>query len=186
MSDQEIRQANLLGHSMGGKVAMEFAGSFPEMVSRLIVVDIAPRAYDERHNLFLEEMSSLGPEQYSSREQIDEAFAKTVRDVKVRQFLLTNLQRTPHGFEWKVNLQAIRANYAAIMGAVTASGPFTGPALFIRGERSDYLREEDLPLIQTMFPKAEFATIPGAGHWVHAEAPDEFRRIVLGFLTDDK
>jgi esterase len=182
MVDQGIDRARFLGHSMGGKVAMQFAGMSGRQVEGLVAVDIAPRGYKERHNLFLDGMSSLRLERYSTRDEVEEAFSRFVVDARVRQFLMTNLRRTIRGFEWKINIEAIRANYSAIMGEVSISEPFAGPALFLRGGRSDYLVDEDIPAIRMMFPQAEFASVADAGHWVHAEAPGEFRKVVGEFL----
>jgi pimeloyl-ACP methyl ester carboxylesterase len=184
MRDQGIPPAHVLGHSMGGKTAMEFALQHPGMVDRLIVVDIAPREYESAHDNLLDAMESVDLSRYRSRTEIDRALEKRIPDLRVRQFVLTNLKRRVGGlYEWKVNLPALRSNIAEMGKAQRASAPFSGPTLFLAGGTSQYLRASDRPSILELFPLASFSTIPHAGHWVHADAPEEFLRIVVGFLS---
>lgn len=182
--DNSVSSANLIGHSMGGKTAMEFALAHPEAVRRLVVVDISPRTTMSRHDAILDALTSLRPERFSSRENIDEALKAKIPDPAVRQFLLTNLKREEDGhYSWKMNLNALQKNYGEINRGIENGRTYTGPTLFLKGANSPYIGGEDTPLIRALFPKVEFQTIPGAGHWVHAEAPDEFLRVVGQFIS---
>ncbi len=180
---QELHSAHVLGHSMGGKTAMQFALSYPELVDRLVVVDIAPRAYAPHHDDIFEALGGLDLRRYSNRSELDQALAQQLPDRAVRQFLLTNVERDDAGgFRWKINLAALREHYAEIIAGIEADQPFTKPALFVRGAHSDYIQAADEPAIRTLFPRAAITTVAGAGHWVHAEAPAEFARVVLDFV----
>ncbi|RPH37344.1 alpha/beta fold hydrolase [bacterium] len=182
--EKGIPSAHLIGHSMGGKTAMEFALSYPGAVRKLVVVDISPRRTVARHDAILEALTSLRLERFTSRGSIDEAMKRKIPDLAVRQFLLTNLKREEDGhFSWKMNLEALRSNYGEINRGIENGRAFGGPVLFVRGERSPYINEEDTSLIKALFPNAEFRTISRAGHWVHAEAPDEFLAVVREFIS---
>ena len=183
MQQQGLATAYLLGHSMGGKTAMEFALRYPAAVERLIVVDIAPRPYPPHHDEILDALCDLDLAAYRSRSELDAALAGRIPDLTTRQFLLTNATRDESGgFRWKLNLPALERNYDQIVGGVTTGRSFAGPALFVRGERSDYVQPSDEPEIRALFPQASIVTVADAGHWVHAEAPAEFARLVREFL----
>ena len=185
IEEHQLAPTNVLGHSMGGKVMMQLALSRPELVDRLIVVDVAPRAYEDRHEAILDALQAIDPDSFSSREEVDRELEKRIPSYPVRQFLLKNLRYTPEeGYSWQMNLEAINGSYDDIAGPVTAKGVFTGLALFVRGGSSDYLLPEDEEEIRRSFPKARFETIEGAGHWVHAETPDRFAATVTDFLND--
>jgi esterase len=173
----------LLGHSMGGKTAMQLALLHPERVRKLVVVDISPRHYSPRHGQIFAGLLSLDLNAFHTRQQMEEALTPSIPELNVRRFLLKSVARTPTGgFHWKINLRDIFDNYAHIRAAISGSAPFTKPTLFIRGELSEYIRDEDTALVRQLFPEAEFQTIAQAGHWVHAEAPDAFQALVLKFL----
>lgn len=179
-----IPSACLIGHSMGGKTAMEFALAYPEAVKKLIVVDISPRATHARHDAILDALTSLRLERFPSRESVDEALRVRVPEQAVRQFLLTNLKREENGhYSWKMNLDALQRNYGEINRGIENGRTYGGPTLFVTGGKSPYLTPEDTPVIRALFPRVEFKTIAGAGHWVHAEAPDEFLSIVRKFIS---
>jgi pimeloyl-ACP methyl ester carboxylesterase len=182
LDDRELKTAHVLGHSLGGKTAMQFALTFSDRVSKLVVVDMAPRAYPPVHDEIFDAMLPLDLSTYSSRQQVDEAMAKKIQDLPTRQFLMKNLGRDESGgFRWKVNLEAIRRNYDEITRAIESEGTFTKPTLFVRGERSGYVRDSDVPGIRKLFPQAEILGLD-TGHWIHAEAPQAFSRLVLEFL----
>jgi esterase len=184
MVSGEIQRAHFLGHSMGGKTAMHMALTRHERVDRLIVVDVAPRAYEGSHDELMDAMEMVDLSAYASREEIDGVLSFQVPDRAVRQFLLTNLKRGEKGdLRWKVNLRALQVNLPHILGAQTEGHPFLGQALFLAGERSGYVTDQDMREIPRLFPKASFHTIKGAGHWVHADAPEEFLAAVLRFLS---
>jgi esterase len=183
LSGQHLSAVNLLGHSMGGKTAMAFAITYPDMVERLIVVDMATRAYPAHHRQILKALLSLDLGSCKSRAEMESQLAPAIPDLAVRRFLLKNVKRDQAGaFYWQMNLPAIEANYARLSEAVTGQRPFEGPALFIRGGRSNYIRGEDMTSIRKLFPRVEFCEIADAGHWVHAEKPEAFLRKVREFL----
>jgi len=178
-----IAGAHLLGHSMGGKVAMRFAQLHPEEVRRLVVVDMSPREFPPRFAPVLEAMLAIQPGTRQRREEIDQLLQGAIPDKILRQFLLKNLGRDEAGrLSWKPNVRAIHINYASIRSALPTKTKFAGPTLFVRGELSDYIRDEDFVAIQNLFPDAQFATIPDAGHWVHADALDQCTEVVRQFL----
>ena len=184
MTHEGIARAHVLGHSMGGKTAMQFALTHGERVDRLIVVDIAPRAYPPHHDDLLDALRELDLDAATSRAELDAMLARRIDAPAVRQFLLTNVTRDDDGgFVWRINLPAIAASYAALVAEVDSARSFEGPALFVAGERSDYIAPEDRALIRARFPRARFASVKGAGHWVHADQPEAFRRIVQAFLS---
>jgi pimeloyl-ACP methyl ester carboxylesterase len=179
---RDIRTAHLLGHSMGGKTAMQFALLHPDRARTLAVVDIAPRAYAARHAGILEGLLALEPRRFATRRQMEEALAPSIPDLAVRQFLLKSVTRDANGvFDWRMGLREIQANYDRLSEGVRASEPFTGPALFVRGERSDYLREADLAAIQELFPRAVMRAVAGAGHWVQAENVEGLLQVLQEF-----
>jgi pimeloyl-ACP methyl ester carboxylesterase len=152
-------------------------------VDRLVVVDIAPRAYPGGHETIIDALRSLDLTAIQERGEADALLAAQIPERGVRQFLLKNLTRNREGsYAWKMNLPAIVRHYPEILDNVRTAEPFTGPTLFIRGERSDYVQDADWPATQQLFPNAELATVAGAGHWVHAEQPELLFGLVSGFL----
>jgi esterase len=184
MEQQALRRVMLLGHSMGGKVAMQFAIDHSEQVDRLVVVDIAPKPYELSQRYVLDALRSLDLTRYKSFAEIDAALAAEISSETLRQFLLKNLARDEDGLlRWKINLEAIDRNYDKLGRGVAPERNFNKPTLFIRGARSNYIEDDDAPLIRQIFPQAEIATLPEAGHWVHVDLPEEFFQTVLNFLT---
>lgn len=183
MQNHDFEDAFIMGHSMGGKTAMQLALLHPSVVKRLIVVDIAPRAYPPRHFKAIIGMRTLDLSQFQTRSQMDAALAAAIPDPGTRGFLLKNVARTASGqFEWRIGLEQIQRNYSKLTEALGPAPAFARPTLFIRGETSDFLFETDLEFIRTLFPLARFETIPGAGHLVHVENPDRFVETVVNFL----
>ncbi|MCS6929422.1 MAG: alpha/beta fold hydrolase [Saprospiraceae bacterium] len=178
-----IYTTSLVGHSMGGKVAMQFALTYPERVDHLVVIDIAPGVGEGKHEHIFEALHALSIEQIRTRQEADVFLQKYIPEAHVRQFLLKNLTRNPDGsFAWKMNLPVLWAHYAYILAPVEGE-PFRKPTLFIRGGQSEYLSEEDLPSIKTLFPRARLETVEGAGHWVHADKPQELLSLLSAFLS---
>jgi len=172
----------LLGHSMGGKAAMNVALAYPDKLDKLIVVDIAPKDYDVRHDYIVNGLKAVPVDAIQSRNEADEALAQHVPDSAVRQFLLKNLMRKPEGgFTWRINLNAIDKNLELIGGGLIQEGQFKKPTLFVRGRRSDYILDEDNAIIKKYFPNATLVTMD-TGHWVQAEKPAGFVEVVLNFL----
>jgi esterase len=173
----------LLGHSMGGKTAMQYALLHPKKVRALAVADIAPRAYSPRHKRVLAAMLALPLDTFQTRKQMEEALAVAVPDLPTRQFLLKNVMREAGGgFHWKNGLREIHQNYAHLSAEVSGGAPFAGPALFLRGEWSDYLREQDLGLIRARFSRSDLRTVPQTGHLLHTENPEAFFQMTLEFF----
>lgn len=182
MREHDLGTTHLMGHSMGGKTAMYAALGFPERIDKLIVVDMAPTTYPPHHEYLFEGLKSLELDRYENRRDIDEALAEYVDSYRVRQFLLKNLDYDGDRYAWKMNLDVIHANYERVVKGLDTDRTYDGPTLFIRGEESDYIADDDVPAIRKNFPNAELVTIPDAGHWVHADAPDAFADAVLDFL----
>lgn len=179
-----LGSVHLLGHSMGGKTAMQTALTYPDRVDRLVIVDMAPRAYPPNHADLLEALAGIDPSDFDDRDEIDGALADDVPSWAIRQFLLKNLKYDGEEYSWTMNLEAIRGHYDEIRGALPAEGTFEGPTLVVRGERSDYVTDDDRTAFQKYFPNVEMKTIEGAGHWVHADAPEAFADVVVDFLSD--
>ncbi|MFK8163244.1 MAG: alpha/beta fold hydrolase [Lewinella sp.] len=186
LESMNIDECVLLGHSMGGKVAMQTALTYPDLVQQLIVVDIAPRRYHPGHHSVFAALNALDPATIPDRKAAAEEMSIHLADPGVQLFLLKNLARNPAGgFRWRMNLPAISAAYDQLIGPVGQMGDeYAGPALFIRGAKSGYVQDEDLELIQILFPKAMLETVSGAGHWVHAEQPGALLAVVNRFLRD--
>ncbi len=175
--------ATLLGHSMGGKVAMQAALLHPETAARLIVADIAPVAYPPHHRAIAAAMASLPIAHCLSRAQADAALADAVPEAAVRAFLLQNLQLGAKP-AWRIGLAEIIAALPVIEAwDALADARYTGPTVFIAGAASDYIRPEHRPVTRTQFPGARFVTLKHAGHWLHAENPAGFVGVVEAFLT---
>lgn len=185
MDSLGIPTAHVLGHSMGGKTAMLLALREPERVRSLIVVDIAPVAYEKGVDPVLKALLSLDPAQLTSRTQADAQLAERITSKEVRDFLLSNLQRSPEGhFHWRINLPVIRDYFDEVTGWPEQAKPYEGPALFIRGETSDYVLPEYYAAMRRQFPNGTLKTVANAGHWVHSEKPEALQRLVENFLAE--
>ena len=178
-----IEKPIIIGHSMGGKVAMQFAVDHPEMLEKLIVVDISPKSYPIHHEEILEGLELLPITTLKSRKEADDLLTKHVPNVDTRQFLLKNIGRNSGGFFWKIHLPVIRNNIDKIGHGLQENTFFEKPTLFIHGRNSDYIQDGDRALIYRHFPKAKLKSIDHAGHWVHAEQPAEFLKIVSDFIS---
>ena len=183
IDSHHLKDPIVLGHSMGGKVAMNFALAHPEKLSRLIVVDISPRAYNLEHYVILDGLKAIPIQTIASRNEADEVLAGFVPEQEVRQFLLKNLQRKSEGgFTWKLNLPVIDKNLSNIGLDLRYTGKFEKPTLFIRGTKSKYVRDEDMTRVKEIFPLADLISLD-TGHWVQAEKPKEFVDVVMQWLT---
>ncbi|MGF1561568.1 MAG: alpha/beta fold hydrolase [Geminicoccaceae bacterium] len=175
----------LLGHSMGGKAAMMLALTQPERQSGVIIADIAPVAYSHDLRAYGEAMRAADLSAVQRRAQVDEQLQDAIAEAPIRAFLLQNLEPTEQGFRWRPNLDVIIAHMADLTGwpALDPALAFDGPALFIYGGASDYVGEARHEAILARFPNADFASIDGAGHWLHAERPNEFIAKVQDWLS---
>ncbi len=183
MDAQKLSHVIMVGHSLGGKVAMELALQNADRVTRLVVLDVAPVAYGNRHDNIFQGLLSVPIEALQSRVAADEALQESIPDAAVRGFLLKNLVREGEGFRWRMNLQGLHRGYGQLV-AGNSEGEFDGPTLFVRGGRSDYILPGAEAAIQQRFPQARIETVEEAGHWLHAEQPDATGRIIARFLKE--
>jgi esterase len=171
----------LLGHSMGGKVAINFAQKHEDLLKKLIVVDMGTKGYPMHHDHILQGIHSVKLEGVSSRRKAAEQMNEFIESEGIKQFLLKNLFWKEKGkLAWRMNVDVLEREMPNILGQMTDDEVMT-PTLFIRGELSNYILDEDIEDLENQFPDSEFATVANAGHWVHAEAPGEFIDILLGF-----
>ncbi|MFD2200229.1 alpha/beta fold hydrolase [Shivajiella indica] len=183
MEDQQIDSAFLMGHSMGGKTAMNFAMRYPEKVRKLIVADIAPRFYPLHHQHILEGLNAIPIETLKSRKEADDILSQHIKIPGIRQFLLKSLGRGDNGgFVWKINLPVITEKIANVGEALETDNTFSKPTLFMGGENSDYIRSEDKKEIESLFPNSHIIYIKNAGHWLHAEQPIAVVETVKAFF----
>ena len=177
-----LESVQLIGHSMGGKTAMFFAQKYPQRLTKLIVADIAPRAYAPHHGEIIAALKTLPLERLKDRNSADHELSKGIPDFGTRQFLLKNLYRNDSGgFSWRFNLEAISAQISEVGKAMPGSIVET-PTLFVRGAKSKYITDQDQRDIAHQFTNVRFETISDAGHWLHAEQPEAFGKVVLDFL----
>lgn len=184
MDDQQLETAHLVGHSMGGKIAMTVALMAPERIHKLVVIDIAPVAYPElRHDNILSGLSAMPLDTLKNRTEADEFLSARVPENEIRLFLLKNLYRDGQGsYRWRANLAVIMNHYREILAGQQCATGFGGATLFIKGGESDYILPEHREQVLALFPAASMRIIPGAGHWVHAQKPDLVTRTILRFL----
>jgi len=196
--DHHLKKAVVLGHSMGGKLAMMFASEYPELVSSLIVADIAPKNYNSeikpfktvlQHEMILGLMEELNLVAVTSRKEIDYFLSDKLKEITLRQFLLKNIHRNKEGdFEWKINVPVLKYALNSITSEVNSDWfadrkPILNyPVTFIRGLDSDYISDQDFLTIREIYPEARLIDIPGAGHWLHAEQPEKFIAAVLSAI----
>ncbi|MFM7443677.1 MAG: alpha/beta fold hydrolase [Tabrizicola sp.] len=173
---------DLLGHSMGGKAAMQLALTRAGLIRRLIVADIAPVAYSHDQTRNARAMADLDLTRITTRAEADAALAATIDDPSLRAFFLQSLDFRQQPPRWKLNLAVLEAEMPKIVGWPGTEGVFDHPTLFLTGAESHYVRPEHREAIRAHFPKARFAKLPGAGHWLHAEKPREFEETVRVFL----
>ena len=183
--EHHLQNIILLGHSMGGKTAMEFAVTYPQMVSKLIVADIGPKAYPQHHQDILKALSSLDFAKISSRGEAEAILAEYVKDYGTRLFLLKNLYRkTKNEFALRINLPILTEKIVEVGKALPESEVYEGDTLFLKGSKSGYIELKDEISIKKQFPKARFNSVSNAGHWLHAENPSEFYDNVMNFFNN--
>lgn len=182
--DNHLENIVLLGHSMGGKTAMHLAAEFPELVSHLIVADISPRFYPVHHDGILEGLNAIDFEFCKSRGDADKALSKHIKSNPIRQFLLKNLYwKDKDTLALRLNLEVLTEQVAEVGEALPIHLKYNGPTLFLRGDKSEYIGLQDYDIIKRQFPKAKIETISNAGHWLHAENPEDFYKEVMHFLS---
>ncbi|WP_448202882.1 alpha/beta fold hydrolase [Azospirillum sp. sgz302134] len=183
LDDRGFARATVVGHSMGGKAAMTLALNHPDRVERLVVADIAPVAYTHTHAPFVAAMKRADLDGCTRRSEVEAQLVEAVPEPPLRSFLLQNLVLEQGKFHWRINLDAIGASMANLIGFPDLGDKqYSGPTLFIGGTRSDYITPDHEPAIRRHFPSARIEMLVGAGHWLHAERPDEFAALVEGFV----
>ena len=182
-NEHNLEKVSIIGHSMGGKVAMLFATTYPERVEKLIVADIGPKYYAPHHQDILAGLNAVDFSTKPSRTEVEETLYPFVPDFGTRQFLMKNLYwKTPDQLDFRFNLPVFNKKIEQIGTALPEDNVFEKPTLFIRGGNSNYILNTDLPQIKKHFPNVELATIPNVGHWLHAENPKAFFEITSAFL----
>ncbi|WP_299000616.1 alpha/beta fold hydrolase [Flagellimonas sp. S174] len=180
----QVSKANIIGHSMGGKTAMQFSISHPTQVAKLVVADISPKYYPPHHQYIIDALSNLDFSSIESRKQADEVLSQHLSDFGIRQFLLKNLYWVEQGkLGLRFNLDILKDRMEEIGESIPATSTFEGPTLFLRGDRSEYILPNDYSEIQKHFPQADIKTIDKAGHWLHAENPKQFFEKAANFLN---
>lgn len=182
LSERKVQSAMLVGHSMGGKVAMRLALDFPDVVTRLVVVDIAPVAYASAFHGYTAAMADMDMRPGLTRADADAVLAPAVADPAVRQFLLQNLAFGDRA-HWRIGLAEIAAGLPDIENWPAVAARYAGPTLFVAGERSDYIRPEHRGIIVEEFTRGRFVTVKNSGHWVHADNPAAFVAVLENFLS---
>lgn len=175
----------LLGHSMGGKVAMNFACDFPNKIDKLIIADIAPRLYSPHHQIIMDALNAVDFKKISSRKEVEVILSDYIKDFGTLQFLMKNVHRiTPETFGYRFNLTVFNEDDTVIGEGLSEEKLFLGTTLFLKGDRSNYIELSDLPNIKKHFPNFILKEISNAGHWLHAENPSQFFSIVNQFISE--
>lgn len=184
LDGQQLQRVHLVGHSLGGKVAMNLALMAPERVVSLVVADIAPVAYPHRHQAVFAALAAVVAARCDSREAASEVMARHLQEPDVIAFLLASLRRGQDGvMEWRFDREGLEKGYSHLIAAPEGGGPYNGSVLFIKGGDSDYIREDHWPQIQARFPQASLKILAGCGHWLHAQKPQLFNATVTRFLA---
>lgn len=183
MKAENLETAHIMGHSMGGKTAMQFALTHPDKVDKLVVADIAPRHYPVHHQTILEGLNAIDLSTIKSRKEADDKLAEYIQEAGIRQFLLKSLGRDGDGkFIWKVNLSVITEKIEVVGEAIDSDKAFENITLFMGGENSDYIKDPDKKDIDRLFPNNHLIYIKNAGHWLHAEQPSAVVETIKAFL----
>lgn len=183
INHHQLKKVNLIGHSMGGKTAMLFATTYPNMVAKLIIADISPRYYSPHHQFILEALNSVDFSKITKRRDVEEILANYIDEVGIRQFLLKNVYwKNKTELAYRFNLESLTENVEEVGVALPSFTVFEGETLFLKGGNSGYIAADDETLIEAHFPNAIIRTVKNAGHWLHAENPTDFYNYVVGFF----
>ncbi|MFZ1704245.1 MAG: alpha/beta fold hydrolase [Saprospiraceae bacterium] len=184
LESQWLHQTVLIGHSMGGKTALQFVIDNPGIVTKLIIVDIGIKKYPGGHEAIFDALMSIPLQNFNSRDEVFQQLLEKIPDAGTVHFLMKNLSRNKLNnlFEWKMNLPNLQKNYQNILSEIKVVEKVDTDVLFIRGQLSSYITDEDIPVLLKNFPNAKFATIPNAGHWVHADNLKDLEKEILSFL----
>ncbi|KGO79568.1 alpha/beta hydrolase [Flavobacterium beibuense F44-8] len=180
----KLEKIDVIGHSMGGKASMFFAVAHPEMLDRLVIADIGPKYYRPHHQDILAGLNAVDFSMKPGRSDVEDILKKYIDDFGTRQFLMKNLYwKEPGHLDFRFNLKVLTDKIENIGAALPEGSVYDGPVLFLRGDRSNYIKDEDFEMIHNHFPKAIIKDIKNAGHWLHAENPKDFLTETLEFLT---
>jgi len=185
IKDQRLENVSLIGHSLGGKTAMLFALTYPELLEKLVVVDIAARKYSRNlgHLMLINAMMKVDFSVVHSRSDIDKQLEQNVSNLRLRQFLLKNVYwKDKETLGWRLNLVALNNSLPQLLEGIISDRQFLKPVLLVRGGLSDYVEDKDIPEMKKQFPRASVKTLDNASHWVHADEPGEFYSLVHEFL----
>jgi len=186
MEENWMHEAHIIGHSMGGKTAMQFAADNPDMVEKLVIVDIGPKAYKPGHEIIFKALRAVPIDEVKSRNEVEEVISTYIDEPGVRLFLMKNLQRKKEGgFRWKMNLELLHKEYPNIIDAIQTYGEIDVDTLFIYGSKSKYITAEEVDGIKRLFTQSQFEELD-TGHWIHAEKPAELLELVSSFLAGGK
>ena len=177
----EVRRCLLVGHSMGGKVAMRFALDNPSRVEGLVIEDVIPGATSPQYLNYLNALIELRLDTITSRRAAEEQLSGDVPDTSMRQFLLKNLERVNGRYRWRANLRGLKDSYDEIWGAIEPTGSYGGPALFVKGSESDVVSGQRAATVRDFFPQAQIESVEGAGHWIHATHFERFLSLIRNF-----
>lgn len=180
---QSFSQCSLVGHSLGGKVAMELALTYPDRFDKLAVLDISPVKYQPHHNSVFAGLLGLEPDKLKNRSEADAYLAQHIREPAVRSFLLKNLVKQEQGYGWRMNLTTLHNSYERLIAGNREGAVFNGATLFLKGSRSDYIDASHEQAIRSRFPQAQLKIVSDTGHWLHAEKPDLVARLLRRFLV---
>lgn len=179
-----LEKVYLIGHSMGGKTAMLFASQHSNLVEKLIIADISPRYYQPHHNAILAALNSIDFTKQKSRKLVNKKLQELIPELSVRQFLMKNIYWKEKGvLDFRFNLKTLTEKNENVGEALPSNVSFDGATLFIKGGKSNYITEAEIPIINSYFPNAILKEIPKVGHWLHAENPDAFHKLTIEFLT---
>jgi pimeloyl-ACP methyl ester carboxylesterase len=183
---ENISTPVIIGHSMGGKAAMTYALKHPGKIKKLIIVDIGVKKYPIHDKEIIDAVCSINISTSTTRADIERELSLKINDYRIVQLMMKNLTRNENNsFEWKLNIKAIRENFSTVFENIPRNNsPYPGSTLFITGEKSFYIMENDIPGIHVLFPNSIFETIQNAGHWVHADNPNAFLEVVLHYLKN--
>lgn len=183
MDEHWICSSRFIGHSMGGRTCMHFAMEYPDMVDQMMIVDMGVKSYTGGHESIIQALQSVPISKVKSRGEVDSLLQKKIQDAGVRMFLLKNLTRNPQGgYEWKMNLALLASSYENIMMGIDPKLRSAVDCLFVKGGESDYILPEDMDGIKTIFTRAQVETIDFAGHWVHAQRPEELLKMTQNYF----
>lgn len=183
--DLDLNKVEVIGHSIGGKVAMMLAANYAEYINKLIVIDIAPKSYPDRHSNIFEALLDLDLSVMTKRADADKALSVKIKNKAIRQFLLMNIVLEEGVLKWQLNLPVLSEKYPELIKGVCEDQIIKHRSLFLRGSLSDYIEDDDVIRVKQQFPNATITTIEQAGHWIHAEKPDLFIATVQQFLNND-